>query len=249
MMLLVSLAVLSLVFRVRAEVPAMFTGTWRMTGMPRGNLLHDEFTQNANGDYTGKGWGTWSENITSGTNNYTYSGITADAVCETDASTGAVTHRSKWTFIEDWDLGANPVPSWNTPTGQKHVFCGYNTYDDANDIMTVTNYRAPEYIALSVDPGACPATAQEAATNGLSWAAETNDPVSYTYECVADCNPWACDTADAADAADAVDAAASPSLVLVDDDESAACMRGRTNTRVRITLLVAALGTLGLYKE
>jgi hypothetical protein len=35
----------------------------------------------------------------------------------------------------------------------------------------------------------------------------------------------------------------------VDDDESAACMRGRTNTRVHITLLVAALGTLGLYKE
>ena len=55
MMLLVSLAVLSLVFRVRAEVPAMFTGTWRMTGMPRGNLLHDEFTQNANGDYNGRG--------------------------------------------------------------------------------------------------------------------------------------------------------------------------------------------------
>ena len=239
--LLVSLAVLSLVFPARAEVPAMFTGTWRMTGMPRGdgNFLHDEFTQNANGDYTGKGWGTWSENITSGTNNYTYSGITSDAVCETDASTGAVTHRSKWTFVEDWDLGANPMPSWNTPAGQKHVFCGYNTYDDANDIMTVTNYRGPEYIALSVDPGACPATAQEAATNGLSWAAETNDPVSYTYECVADCVPWACDAADAA---------ASPSLVLVDDDESAACMRGRTNTRVRITLLVAALGTLGLYK-
>ena len=193
MMLLVSLAVLSLVFRVRAEVPAMFTGTWRMTGMPRGNLLHDEFTQNANGDYTGKGWGTWSENITSGTNNYTYSGITADAVCETDASTGAVTHRSKWTFIEDWDLGANPVPSWNTPTGQKHVFCGYNTYDDATDIMTVTNYRGPEYIALSVDPGACPATVQEAATNGLSWAAEATTPCRTRHESSGTATPWACD--------------------------------------------------------
>ena len=134
------------------------------------------------------------------------------------------------------------MPSWNTPAGQKHVFCGYNTYDDATDIMTVTNYVGDETIALSVDPGACPATAQEAETKGLSWAAETNDPVSYTYECVADCVPWACDATDAADAA------ASPSLVLVDDDESAACMRGRTNTRVRITLLVAALGTLGLYK-
>jgi len=266
MMLLVSLAVLSLVFPARAEVPALITGTWRMTGTPRGDgdFLHDEFTQHANGSYTGKGWGTWSEDLTSGTNNYTYSGITSDAVCETDASTGAVTHRSKWTLVEDWDLGANPMPDWNTPAGQKYVFCAYNTYDDATDIMTVTNYRGNETIALSVDPGACPATAQEAATKGLSWAARTYDAGSLTYECVADCVPWACDAADAEDAAaspstdaadaaaspstDAADAAASPSLVLVDDDESAACMRGRTNTRVRITLLVAALGTLGLYK-
>jgi len=109
----------------------------------------------------------------------------------------------------------------------------------------VTNYRGNETFALSVDPGACPETAQEAETKGLSWAATTYDSTSwtYTYECVADCVPWACDAADAADAA------ASPSLVLVDDDESAACMRGRINTRVHITLLVAALGTLGLYKE
>ena len=231
MMILASLALLSLVSPARAEVPALITGTWRMTGMPRdnGEWLYDEFTQNANGDYTGKGWGVWDVPV-SGTNNYTYSGVTSDAVCETDASTGAVTHRSKWTFIRDWDLGANPMPSWNTPTGQKYVYCGYNTYDDANDIMTVTNYRGDEMTPLSDDPGACPATAQEAATNGLSWAAEPNEYV-YTYECVADCNPWACDA-----------------LVIVDDDESAACMRGRTNTRVRITLLVAALGTLGLYE-
>ena len=137
MMLLVSLAVLSLVFPARAEVPALITGTWRMTGTPRGDgdFLHDEFTQHANGSYTGKGWGTWSEDLTSGTNNYTYSGITSDAVCETDTSTGAVTHRSKWTLVEDWDLGANPMPDWNTPAGQKYVFCAYNTYDDATDIM------------------------------------------------------------------------------------------------------------------
>ena len=196
MMLPVSLAVLSLVFPARAEVPALFTGTWRMTGMPRddGQYLYDEFTQNANGDYTGKGWGTWSDDLTSGTNNHTYSGITSDAVCETDATTGAVSHRSEYTMILDYDLGANPMPSWSTASGQKHVFCGYNTYDATTDIMTVTNYEGSETFALSADPGACPATAQEAATS-LSWSAVTTES-SYTYECVADCNPWACDATD-----------------------------------------------------
>ena len=226
MMLLVSLAVLSLVFPARAEVPALFTGTWRMTGMPRddGQYLYDEFTQNANGDYTGKGWGTWSDDLTSGTNNHTYSGITSDAVCETDATTGAVSHRSEYTMILDYDLGANPMPSWSTPSGQKHVYCGYNTYDATTDIMTVTNYEGSETFALSADPGACPATAQEAATS-LSWSAVTTE-TSYTYECVADCNPWACDA-----------------TVLVDDAESAAVSNGCAKCLLG-TVLVAGLGIL-----
>ena len=82
MMILASLALLSLVSPARAQVPALITGTWRMTGMPRdnGEYLYDEFTQNANGDYTGKGWGTWDVPV-SGTNNYTYSGVTSDVVC------------------------------------------------------------------------------------------------------------------------------------------------------------------------
>jgi len=225
MMLLVSLAVLSLVFPARAEVPALFTGTWRMTGMPRddGQYLYDEFTQNANGDYTGKGWGTWSDPA-SGTNNYTYSGITSDGVCETDATTGAVSHRSEYTMILDYDLGANPMPSWSTPSGQKHVYCGYNTYDATTDIMTVTNYEGSETFALSADPGACPATAQEAATS-LSWSAVTTE-TSYTYECVADCNPWACDA-----------------TVLVDDAESAAVSNGCAKCLLG-TVLVAGLGIL-----
>ena len=194
MMLLVSLAVLSLVFPARAEIPALFTGTWQMTGMPRddGQWLHDEFTQNANGDYTGKGWGNW-EGLTSGTNNYTYSGITSDGVCETDATTGAVTFRSQWTYIEDWNVGANPQPTWSkTPSGQKLVGCGYNTYDTTTDIMTAIHYRSTETTALSVDPGACPATAAEAAA-GLSWAPETFVGGPFLFKCVADCNPWACD--------------------------------------------------------
>jgi len=192
MMLPISLAVLSLVFPARAEVPALYTGTWRSTGMPRGE--YHESTQNANGSYTGKGWGTWSDDLTSGTNNYTVSGITSDAVCETDATTGAVSLRYKYTSIQDWDLGANPMPSWSTASGQKRVFCGYGTYDATTDIMTVTDYEGSETFALSDDPGACPTTAQEAAT-GLSWSAVTTES-SYTLECVADCNPWACDATD-----------------------------------------------------
>merc|ERR1712216_88451 len=103
MMLPISLAVLSLVFPARAEVPALYTGTWRSTGMPRGE--YHESTQNANGSYTGKGWGTWSDDLTSGTNNYTVSGITSDAVCETDATTGAVSLRYKYTSIQDCTSG------------------------------------------------------------------------------------------------------------------------------------------------
>lgn len=244
MMLLVSLAVLSLVFPARAEIPALFTGTWHLTGMPRqnGQWLHDEFTQNANGDYTGKGWGNW-DGLTSGTNNYTYSGITSDGVCETDATTGAVTFRSEWTMIQNYDVGANPEPTWSTPSWRKWVWCGYNTYDTTTDIMTVTNYRSNETTALNVDPGACPATAAEAAA-GLSWAPETFGGDPLPYKCVADCNPWACD--ETASPASPSDDDESEPIVLLDDDESAAVSTDRAERSLVPTLVAGLLGAFGL---
>ena len=233
MMILASLAVLSLVSPARAEVPALITGTWRMTGMPRdnGQYLYDEFTQNANGDYTGKGWGTWSDPA-SGTNNYTYSGVTSDVVCETDATTGAVSVRYEYTMIHDYDLGANPMPSWNTPSGQKRVLCGYNTYDATTDIITVTNYQS-EHVALSVDPGACPATANVAATTSGWWTSTAN---TYTYECVANCADWACDSTDSTD---------STTPVIVEDAESAGV--GKTGVGAFCSLVATLIITLALW--
>ena len=223
MMLLVWLAVLSLVFPARAEIPPLFMGTWHLTAVipDDDDWLHDEFTMNASGEYTGKGWGTWSDPA-SGTNNYTYHGVVSDAVCETDATTGAVSFRSKYTVIEDYDVGANPQPSWSTAFGQKMVNCGYNTYDATTGIMTVTSYRSSETTALSVDPGVCPATARGAAT-GLSWAPETRSR-TLTYRCVADCNPWACDD----------------TVSLVEDDASAAVSTGFAECSL-VTALVAGL--------
>ena len=232
MMLLVSLAVLSLVFPARAEIPALFTGTWHLTGMPRqnGQWLHDEFTQNANGDYTGKGWGNW-DGLTSGTNNYTYSGITSDGVCETDATTGAVTFRSEWTMIENYDVGANPEPTWSTPSWRKWVWCGYNTYDTTTDIMTVTTYNHEDTtIALSVDPGACPATSNTAATTSGWW---TSTATVYTYECVANCADWACDSTD------------STNPLVVEDAESAGV--GKPGVGAFRSLVATLVITLALW--
>ena len=229
MMLPISLAILSLVFPARAEVPALYTGTWRSTGMPRGD--YHEFTQNANGSYTGKGWGTWSDDLTSGTNNYTVSGITSDAVCETDATTGAVSVRYEYSMILDYDLGANPMPSWNTPSGQKQVICGYNTYDTTTDIMTVTTYNHEDTtIALSVDPGACPATANAAATTSGWW---TSTADVYTYQCVANCADWACDSTD------------STNPLVVEDAESAGV--GKPGVGAFRSLVATLVITLALW--
>jgi hypothetical protein len=232
MMILASLALLSLVSPARAEVPALITGTWRMTGMPRdnGEYLYDEFTQNANGDYTGKGWGTWDVPV-SGTNNYTYSGVTSDVVCETDATTGAVSVRYEYSMILDYDLGANPLPSWNTPSGQKQVICGYNTYDTTTDIMTVTAYNHEDTtIALSVDPGACPATANTAATTSGWW---TSTADVYTYKCVANCADWACDSTD------------STNPLVVEDAESAGV--GKPGVGAFRSLVATLVITLALW--
>jgi hypothetical protein len=128
MMILASLAVLSLISPARAEVPALITGTWRMTGMPRdnGEYLYDEFTQNANGDYTGKGWGTWDVPV-SGTNNYTYSGVTSDVVCETDATTGAVSVRYEYSAIFDYDLGAICLRTYQTCLNKRGTTASLST--------------------------------------------------------------------------------------------------------------------------
>tara|TARA_B110000977_G_scaffold72086_1_gene97647 strand:- start:7 stop:2268 length:2262 start_codon:yes stop_codon:yes gene_type:complete len=188
--LLASLVVASLVSSARAELPALITGTWRMTGMPRGDgkWTYDEFTEHANGSWTGKGWGVWSDPA-SGTNNYTVTGNVSDAVCETNATTSAVTFRHKYTMVETYDVGANPIPSWGTPSGKHEVRCGYNTYDAATETMTVHVYYG-EMFDLGVDPGDCPATDEEAAT-GINWISLLSD-VTYTFKCVADCNAWAC---------------------------------------------------------
>ena len=127
-------------------------------------------------------------------------------------------------MIHDYDLGANPMPSWNTPSGQKRVVCGYNTHDATTDIITVTSYQS-EHVALSVDPGTCPATANLAATTSGWW---TSTAATYTYECVANCADWACD-----------------STLAVEDAESAGV--GKTGVGAFRSLVATLIITLALW--
>ena len=170
---------------------AQVAGTWVMTGMPRdgGLWLHDEYTQDVNGTtQDGKGWGTWKDPSTGTTmTNYTASINITEAACATDATTNETTYRAKYSWTQAFYVGSYPLP---TLSGSYKVWCAYHSYDSKAKIMTMEIWHEPASLYGALwEPGACPATKEEAA-NGISWMQSDRQTETFTYRCVAGCQPW-----------------------------------------------------------
>jgi hypothetical protein len=109
--------------------------------------------------------------------------------------------------------------------------------------MTVTTYdHENNTIALSVDPGACPATANTAATTSGWW---TSTAATYTYECVANCADWACDSTDSTNSTDSTDSTDSTNPLVVEDAESAGV--GKPGVGAFRSLVATLVITLALW--
>jgi hypothetical protein len=195
---------LSFFLSLGAFARAQMAGTWVMTS-PRpymgGTLLHDEFTQDVNGEtqsgngetQSGKGWGTstwgsWPLELRN--YNYTTSINVTGAACATDSTTNETTYRAQYSWVRDFGAGYAPEPSFNWSQVYK-VWCSYHTYDSKAEIMTMKTFHVAHQIWGSwKGPGACPATEGEAA-KGISWMEEAGFTMdTATYQCVRGCQPW-----------------------------------------------------------
>ena len=178
---------------------AQMAGTWVMTSpLPYmgGTWLHDEFTQDVNGEtQSGKGWGTstWGPSWPPVLRNYNYTrsiNVTG-AACATDSTTNETTYRAQYSWVRDFGAGYAPEPSFNWSGQAYKVWCSYHTYDSNAEIMTMKTFHTPYQIWGSwKGPGECPVTAGEAAL-GISWMEKNGfTMLTATYQCVQGCQPW-----------------------------------------------------------
>lgn len=174
-----------------ALVPAVALGTWELTSSSDPDWTFDTYTQLEDGTFTGNGYG-W-DSSSSSQYKYTYYGATTESLCAkkfqgSQPSDALVVVQSFW-YVMDYSTH----PSSSTSSNQKIFICSYTSYDQSSAIVRRRSFE--NLLSASTTPGHCPASLEDAQSNGIAWLSIPAGSTSYTdtYKCVRDCKPLQCD--------------------------------------------------------